>query len=79
MPEALLDIFSYGFLTRGLLVGLMVSVCAALLGVTLVLKRFAMIGDGMGHVGFGTLAVATAFGWAPLAVSLPVTILAAFF
>ncbi|MCL2529896.1 MAG: metal ABC transporter permease [Coriobacteriia bacterium] len=79
MFEALFDIFSYGFLLRGLIVGLMVSICAALLGVTLVLKRFAMIGDGLGHVGFGTLAVATAFGWAPLAVSLPVTLLAAFF
>jgi len=79
MFEALFDIFNYDFLFRGLIVGLMVSICAALLGVTLVLKRFSMIGDGLGHVGFGTLAVATAFGWAPLAVSLPVTLLAAFF
>lgn len=77
--EIFTQILSYGFLSRGLLVGLMVSLCAALLGVTLVLRRFSMIGDGLGHVGFGALAVATAFGWAPLAVSLPITILAAFF
>lgn len=79
MVEVLLDIFNYDFLLRGLIVGLMVSICSSLLGVTLVLKRFSMIGDGLGHVGFGTLAIATAFGWAPLAVSLPVTVLAAFF
>jgi len=79
MLETLQSILSYDFLMRGLIVGLMVSVCASLLGATLVLKRFSMIGDGLGHVGFGTLAVATAFGWAPLAVSLPVTLLAAFF
>ena len=79
MPETLLYIFTYDFLARGLIVGLLVSVCSALLGVTLVLKRFSMIGDGLGHVGFGTLAIATAFGWTPLAVSLPVTVLAAFF
>ena len=79
MFDTVFDILSYDFLFRGLIVGLMVSVCAALLGVTLVLKRFSMIGDCLGHVGFCTLAVATAFGWAPLAVSLPVTVLAAFF
>ena len=79
MLDQILSIFSYDFLARGLLVGLMVSVCSSLLGTTLVLKRFSMIGDGLGHVGFGTLAIAVAFGWAPLAVSLPVTVLAAFF
>jgi len=78
MLEAISNIFNYDFLLRGLVVGLMVSVCAALLGVPLVLKRFSMIGDGLGHVGFGTLAIATAFGWTPLAVSLPVTVIAAF-
>lgn len=79
MLDLIMQIFSYEFLLRGLIVGLMVSVCSSLLGVNLVLKRFSMIGDGLGHVGFGTLAIATAFGWAPMAVSLPVTIIAAFF
>ena len=53
----MLEIFQYGFLLRALVVGLLVSLCAALLGVSLVLKRFSMIGDGLSHVGFGALAI----------------------
>jgi zinc transport system permease protein len=71
----------FGFMPyalRALIVGLLVALCAALLGVSLVLKRFSMIGDGLSHVGFGALAVAMAFHWAPLAVSIPVVMLAAF-
>jgi zinc transport system permease protein len=60
-------------------VGFLVSLCAALLGVSLVLKRYSMIGDGLSHVGFGALAVATALNAAPLAVSIPVVVAAAFF
>ena len=56
----MLEIFQYGFLLRALVVGLLVSLCAALLGVSLVLKRFSMIGDGLSHVGFGALAIASA-------------------
>ena len=56
----------------------MVSLCASLLGVSLVLKRYSMIGDGLSHVGFGTLAIAIALGLAPLQVSLPLVMLAAF-
>ena len=78
MLETLSQMLSYPFLTRALLVGVMVALCAALLGVNLVLKRYAMIGDGLSHVGFGALAIATAFGAAPLAVAIPVVILAAF-
>jgi zinc transport system permease protein len=76
--EAIPQFFAYTFLVRALIVGLLVSLCASLLGVSLVLKRFSMIGDGLSHVGFGSLAVATAFNWAPLAVSIPVVIVAAF-
>jgi zinc transport system permease protein len=78
MFDTLLQMFSYTFIQRALIVGLLVSICASLLGVNLVLKRYSMIGDGLSHVGFGALAVATAFNWAPLAVSIPVTIVAAF-
>ena len=53
------------------------SLCAALLGVPLVLKRYSMIGDGLSHVSFGALSIAVACGWAPLPVSIPVVILAA--
>ncbi len=72
------DFFTYAFLTRALIVGILVSLCAALLGVSLVLKRYSMIGDGLSHVGFGALAVATALNAAPLAVAVPVVIVAAF-
>lgn len=57
---------------------LLISLCAALLGVTLVLKRFSMIGDGLSHVTFGAAAIATAMGLVtPIYVSLPITVLAA--
>ncbi len=73
------EMLQYAFMQRALLVGLLVSLCAALLGVSLVLKRYSMIGDGLSHVGFGALAIATAMNVAPLPVALPVVILAAFF
>jgi zinc transport system permease protein len=73
-----MEMFSYTFLVRAVVVGLLVSLCAALLGVSLVLKRYSMIGDGLSHVGFGTLAIATAMNAAPLTVSIPVVVLAAF-
>ncbi len=78
MIQILKEMFSYTFLARAVLVGSMVSLCAALLGVSLVLKRYSMIGDGLSHVGFGALAIATAMNMAPLAVSIPVVVLAAF-
>ena len=68
---------SYHFMQRALIVGVLVSLCAALLGVSLVLKRYSMIGDGLSHVGFGALAIASAFHLAPLAVAVPVVVLAA--
>ena len=72
-----IEMLSYPFLARALLVGVLVSLCAALLGTPLVLKRYSMIGDGLSHVGFGSLAVATALGLAPLAVTVPVVALSA--
>jgi zinc transport system permease protein len=78
MIATLAEMFSYAFLVRAVVVGLMVALCSALLGVSLVLKRYSMIGDGLSHVGFGSLAVATALHAAPLAVSIPVVVLAAF-
>ena len=77
MLEILHDLFSYTFIVRALIVGTLVSLCAALLGVSLVLKRYSMIGDGLSHVSFGALSVAVAFGWAPLLVSIPVVTAAA--
>lgn len=73
------EMFTYQFMQKALMVGVLVSLCAALLGVSLVLKRYAMIGDGLSHVGFGALSVALAMNLAPLQVAVPVVVLAAFF
>ena len=73
----ILQMLSYTFMQRALLVGGLVSLCAALLGVSLVLKRYAMIGDGLSHVGFGALAIASALHLAPLAVAVPVVVVTA--
>ena len=75
----ILQMFSYPFMQRALVAGVLVSLCAALLGVPLVLKRYSMIGDGLSHVSFGALAIAVALGLTPLYFSIPVVILAAFF
>ena len=72
------EILSYSFLSRAFVAGLLVSAAAALLGVSLVLRRFSMIGDGLSHVGFGALAVATVLSLSPMAVTVPVTVLTAF-
>lgn len=71
------EMFSYPFLVRAMIGGICISLCASLLGVSLVLKRYSMIGDGLSHVSFGALSIAVAFGWAPLAVSIPVVVAAA--
>lgn len=73
------EMLSYPFLVRALVGGMLVSLCASLLGVSLVLKRYSMIGDGLSHVSFGALSVALAMGWSPLKVSIPMVVLAAFF
>ncbi len=75
--KLLLQMFMYPFIVRAFVVGILVSLCAALLGVPLVLKRYSMIGDGLSHVSFGALSIALACGWAPLPVSIPVVIAAA--
>lgn len=77
--DTLLQMLSYPFLVNAFVVGILVSLCAALLGVNLVLKNYAMIGDGLSHVGFGALAVATALNMAPLKITLPVVVATAFF
>ena len=65
-------------LLPALIAGIAVSLCASLLGVSLVLKRCSMIGDGLSHVGYGTLCIAVALGWAPMKVTIPVVIAAAY-
>ena len=78
MIDVLREMLSYPFLVRAIIVGLLVALCASLLGVSLVLKRFSMIGDGLSHVGFGALAIASVANIAPLALAIPVCIAASF-
>ncbi len=78
MINDIISIFSLGFMQRALLGGILISLCCALLGVILVLKRFSMIGDGLSHIAFGALAIATALGFSPMYFTIPVVIIAAF-
>lgn len=69
---------SYPFVRYALIVGVLVSLCSSLLGVTLVLKRFSYIGDGLSHVAFGALTVASVLNLTNnMVIILPVTIIAA--
>lgn len=77
--QMILNMLQYSFIQRAMIVGVLVSLCAALLGVCLVLKHYSMIGDGLSHVSFGALSVAMAFGWSPLWVSIPIVVTASFF
>ncbi len=77
--ELISTMLSYSFMQRAFLVGILLALCSALLGVSLVLKRYSMIGDGLSHVGFGALAVAAACHFFPMAFTIPVVIVAAFF
>ena len=76
MTETLLEMLSYPFMVRAFVVGILVALCSALLGVSLVLKRYSMIGDGLSHVGFGAMAVAAGADPAPLAGAIPPVIVA---
>lgn len=70
--------FEYPFVRYALIVGVLIALCAALLGVILVLKRFSFIGDGLSHLSFGIIAVATIMGLTnEMILVLPVTIISA--
>lgn len=77
MIETFITYISEPFVQRALIAGVLIALCAALLGVTLVLKRYSMIGDGLSHVAFGAMAVATVCGAAPITVAMPITVAAA--
>jgi zinc transport system permease protein len=75
---SLSEYFSYDFVRYAFIVGILVSLCAALFGVVLVLKRFSFIGDGLSHVAFGAMAVATVVGVTDnMLIVLPLTVVAA--
>ena len=73
--EKLQMYFQFDFVRRAFVVGILVALCAALLGVILVLKRFSFIGDGLSHVAFGAMAVAGVVGVTnEMVIVMPVTI-----
>ncbi len=76
--ETLRTYLQYEFVQNALIVGVLISLCSSLLGVTLVLKRFSFIGDGLSHVAFGAMAVAAVTGLTnEMIIVMPVTVLAA--
>ncbi len=76
----ILEYFKYPFVQYAMITGILIALCASLLGVPLVLKRFSFIGDGLSHVAFGAIAVAAAMGLSSdTVIVLPVTVLTAVF
>lgn len=73
----ILNLLSYTFMQRAILCGIAISFSAALIGVILTLKNYSMIGHGLGEVGFAALSLAVALGLSPIAVSIPIVIIAA--
>lgn len=78
--ETLGEYFSYQFVWFALIVGVLIALCSALFGVVLVLKRFSFIGDGLSHVAFGALAIATVINVTNnMLIVLPITVICAIF
>lgn len=76
--EKLFLYLNYPFVQYALIVGVLIALCSSLLGVTLVLKRFSFIGDGLSHVSFGALAIASILNLTDkMALVLPITIICA--
>ncbi len=72
----MLELFSYGFIQRAILTGVFVGTACAVLGVFLVLRRYALIGHGLTHVAFGGVAVGLLFSSQPFWITLAITLLA---
>ena len=78
MINKLIMYMSFPFVRYALIVGVLIALCSSLLGVTLVLKRYSYIGDGLSHVAFGALAIATVLNFTnKMVIILPLTILSA--
>lgn len=78
MINSIIEMFNYSFMTNAFIVGLLISVCAALIGVSLVLRKNSMIGDGLSHVSFGAFSLATILGFSPLEFTIPIVIIVSF-
>ena len=78
MLNTLLVYLSYPFVRYALIVGVLIALCSSLLGVTLVLKRFSFIGDGLSHVAFGAMAIAAVLNMTNrMLIVLPITVICA--
>ncbi len=78
MADQLVLYFQYPFVRYAMVVGILIALCSSLLGVTLVLKRFSFIGDGLSHVAFGAISIATALSLTnDVFLVLPVTVVCA--
>lgn len=76
--DTLILYFSYPFVRYAMIVGVLIALCSSLLGVTLVLKRFSFIGDGLSHVAFGAMAIAAVLNLTDrMLIVLPVTVICA--
>lgn len=78
MVTIMLELFSYTFLQRAFIVGSLIAISSSFLGIFLVLRKYSMIGDGLAHVSFGTVALALLLNQSPLLVSIPIVIAASF-
>ena len=78
MINSMIEMFSYTFMQKAFIVGILISLCASLIGVSLVLRKNSMIGDGLSHVGFGAFAIATILGVAPLEFAIPIVVIVSF-
>ncbi len=78
MLDKLWEYLQYPFVQYALIIGVLIALCSSLLGVTLVLKRFSFIGDGLSHVAFGAMAVASVLHFTnQMVIVMPITIISA--
>ena len=73
---SIFSLLSYAFVQRALIVGLLIAISSSFLGIFLVLRKYSMIGDGLAHVSFATVALALVLNQSPLLISIPIVSLA---
>ena len=76
--STIIELLNYPFMQKAIICGISISFCAALIGVILVLKRYSMIGHGLGEVGFAALSLALVFNLPEMYVAIPIVIIASF-
>jgi len=79
MLNEIMQIFQYDFMVNAIIAGVFVGISCAVVGVFLVLRKFSLIGDGLAHTSLATIALGMLLGIAPIAISIPLVILASLF